>query len=831
MKFTKVDGKIVRTDVPEEKRREMEEQSKSILEQLSDEESTLFFNKPVRPLRENNTPETPAYSDPLMDLYVSAVKERSQKEPQKVVVENDLQNTPASMADLKNIEMTLRNVQTSMTSLGGGGLGENDVISLVKEYAPEVVLDSDHLDYLASKLDSDFKFTDSDEVIAIIHYTVDSAYVHARAGIEETVDSAYVQSRVNIPDAILKSGKDSDRTFALNRGIFLQSNNLSPQNPLTLTYDSAEALSIEKDGTLRINKTEFLDSNEVPNVGWVLRNSGDSAETIALIEEYRDSSWFTSELAKNDLDTLNDVDVPTPLQKDFLMWNGAQWVPHQQFADTGFHYKGDIDATAPNSAPTDNAHGDMWVNKSAGIVDSSWIGLGGSAVDSGDMLVYDSNHNPPEWDNFGHLGGGGGISRIYEGFGIDVDNTTPENPVVSIDTSQTDDRYLQRTGGTLIGDVTVTNGNNLLFQTGAELLANTWRSNGANDVSIFRNTTERVKLTSTNTEIRNKPLKYVSVTDSQIKDDGHLVSKSYAETNFLTNKGGIIAHGANSPDPDHAIRIEFSNSASAQSSAIEVDMTIDDAYAFRAEAPKYIENIVGYYAHADQKGAGSSSSKFYGFRYEVKNHGNNNIGFEGIFRQDGAYSSGGSLLRSTVDGVKRFDIRHDGSIDIIKSDGVSKIFSFSRVSESLTISGDIISQSSLNAPAVVADTVTANNSLTVNGNITTTGTITSTGNIKVNNPNALVTNNIKSIGNSNLTIIRDNDTKFLIGSQQTLSHQPIRYQTAASNAVGGDEKDLIDIKYAETHIAGKVRTVNNLPGTLERGVIYLTSGNVLTVGL
>ena len=155
----------------------------------------------------------------------------------------------------------------------------------------------------------------------------------------------------------------------------------------------------------------------------------------------------------------------------------------------------------------------------------------------------------------------------------------------------------------------------------------------------------------------------------------------------------------------------------------------------------------------------------------------------------------------------------------------------------------------MNAPSlatdnIVTNSITSNSSLTVNGNITTTGTITTTGNITANkvtsnsdiqvqNPNALKTNHIKSIGDSNIQIYRNDDVKMLWGTSRTQSHQPIEYQASASSSIGADgrTRDLIDINYAETHIAGKTRVVNSLPSTLERGVLYFTSGNVLTVGV
>ena len=63
--------------------------------------------------------------------YIDTIKNNESK---KSIVEQDLQNSAASMADLASLRGLVRNLQTSLTSLGGGGMGEQDVLSLIRKH-------------------------------------------------------------------------------------------------------------------------------------------------------------------------------------------------------------------------------------------------------------------------------------------------------------------------------------------------------------------------------------------------------------------------------------------------------------------------------------------------------------------------------------------------------------------------------------------------------------------------------------------------------------------------------------------------------------------------
>ena len=93
---------------------------------------------------EKNTEIEPERSS-VMERYTGALKNTPSS---TVIFEQDLQNTTASMADLKNIEKSIRNIQTSLTSLGGGGLGEKDVLELVAKNSNSPEYDSADLNVI-----------------------------------------------------------------------------------------------------------------------------------------------------------------------------------------------------------------------------------------------------------------------------------------------------------------------------------------------------------------------------------------------------------------------------------------------------------------------------------------------------------------------------------------------------------------------------------------------------------------------------------------------------------------------------------------------------------
>ena len=64
--------------------------------------------------------------------YMQAIR-INEEANKKSLVEQDLQNTPATMAELANLRSVVTRLQTSLTSLGGGGIGYDEVRRMIQD--------------------------------------------------------------------------------------------------------------------------------------------------------------------------------------------------------------------------------------------------------------------------------------------------------------------------------------------------------------------------------------------------------------------------------------------------------------------------------------------------------------------------------------------------------------------------------------------------------------------------------------------------------------------------------------------------------------------------
>ena len=105
------------------------------------------------------------------------------------ILEQDLQNTPATMEQLANLRGVVTRLQTSLTSLGGGGIGRDEVQRMISEAAYDV--DSDDLVTLQENLQDwvldqiEVGSVDSESAIRLINETVDSAFVNSLVDLPE----------------------------------------------------------------------------------------------------------------------------------------------------------------------------------------------------------------------------------------------------------------------------------------------------------------------------------------------------------------------------------------------------------------------------------------------------------------------------------------------------------------------------------------------------------------------------------------------------------------------------------------------------------------------
>ena len=138
------------------------------------------------------------------------------------------------------------------------------------------------------------------------------------------------------------------------------------------------------------------------------------------------------------LDDLKDVNAGTPTKDDLIIWNGTNWVADDfSFIQTALRFKGGISPTA--AAPTNPEGGDLYVFDSNGTVSGSWGDIAGREVQAGKFVGYAaSTHN--RWYLLGDMADVG-VMDVSAGIGINVDDSTPSEPVVSINRTEVDTWY------------------------------------------------------------------------------------------------------------------------------------------------------------------------------------------------------------------------------------------------------------------------------------------------------------------------------------------------------------------------------------------------------
>ena len=135
-------------------------------------------------------------------------------------------------------------------------------------------------------------------------------------------------------------------------------------------------------------------------------------------------------------DQLVDVNSGGAARDDFLIYNGSTWVAEGFHIDTELTYQGAVNLTAPMNVPLNN--GDLYVNNTAGVVHSSWAGIGGVTVREGNFVGYAASK--ARWFLLGDIASGS-VTDVSGGLGIDVDDSKPAQPVVSVDRAEVDTWY------------------------------------------------------------------------------------------------------------------------------------------------------------------------------------------------------------------------------------------------------------------------------------------------------------------------------------------------------------------------------------------------------
>ena len=141
------------------------------------------------------------------------------------------------------------------------------------------------------------------------------------------------------------------------------------------------------------------------------------------------------------VDQLADVSAPNPLRDQVLAYNGSAWESVTlDIVESDLSFKGPADLTQP--VPAGAVDGDMYVGDTAGVVDASWNGIGGTTTSPGDFVAYSDADS--RWFSLGSVSSGA-VTSVGAGSGISVDSLQPTSPVVSVDRSDTDGWYADKT--------------------------------------------------------------------------------------------------------------------------------------------------------------------------------------------------------------------------------------------------------------------------------------------------------------------------------------------------------------------------------------------------
>ena len=138
-------------------------------------------------------------------------------------------------------------------------------------------------------------------------------------------------------------------------------------------------------------------------------------------------------------DQLKDVNSEGAVRDDLLIFNGTLWEATDfAFIETALTFKGGIDLTNSAEYPADQDDGDLYIANEDGVVAAEWVGIAGTSVIAGNFVGWAESKG--RWYLLGDLASAA-VTRVAAGLGIDVDDSVPAEPVVSIDRTEVDTWY------------------------------------------------------------------------------------------------------------------------------------------------------------------------------------------------------------------------------------------------------------------------------------------------------------------------------------------------------------------------------------------------------
>ena len=334
------------------------------------------------------------------------------------ILEQDLQNTPATMEQLANLRGVVTRLQTSLTSLGGGGIGYDEVRRLIQEgdynidsadlWALEVALENYIDSAIAGRLDSanlvgEFT-TDDIEEGGNLYYTQarwDSAfsakttsdlpegtnlyYTTARFDADFATksihDSAATQAQID--SAIGEIDTDTDLSGKTTTDLAEGSNLYYTQARFDSAFGAKSTTNLSEGSNLYYTKARH---DSAFDVRLALKSTDDLTEGASNF--YYTSALFDADFALKSTDSLSEG--PTNLYYTDARVTAlvdSAYVQERVTLEAGVHFKGVV-SFANDSAPANPEAGDLYISDSDEIANATWVGIAGDLIQAQHGVVW-----------------------------------------------------------------------------------------------------------------------------------------------------------------------------------------------------------------------------------------------------------------------------------------------------------------------------------------------------------------------------------------------------------------------------------------------------------
>ncbi len=164
----------------------------------------------------------------------------------------------------------------------------------------------------------------------------------------------------------------------------------------------------------------------------------DLADDLAqeIIDRQNGDSALDKRIDELATDDLTDVNSDGATKDQFLIHNGSQWIAEDFHIDTELTFKGGI--SVPNDSAPAATNGDLYINNEDGVAGSSWTGIAGRTINAANAVGWSDTN--ARWYILGDIASAA-VMAVEAGIGIDVDDSKPAEPVVSIDRDEVDKWY------------------------------------------------------------------------------------------------------------------------------------------------------------------------------------------------------------------------------------------------------------------------------------------------------------------------------------------------------------------------------------------------------